>query len=300
MIVLMFWRKLLKAIVMSHDAFAPQLLAADIRVVHDLYADLFASLSDEDWQRPTEKGGWTFLETLAHLDAVAAIYQQVAEAIIAGITISFDSFKRRQDLVAWNETEIAQRTQRPISEICTSFLTTLQMVANSAAQCTPAILSQRHVFPAYNKMISLAELFGGQAAHPGLVHATQIANGANIEPLWHHYDNPLLERQLTRVLHLMALSYWPERGKMETAVNFVVARQTAWQLQLSLEGCEVGEGKAKRPSLTIWFRNYHVLCRVLTLQLSPLRATLTGQAFAWGNVPLAFRLESLFNPTNTF
>ncbi len=284
---------------MRHEAFVPHHLAADIHTVHDLFVQFFETLSPTHWQRPTETNGWTLAETIAHLDATAECYQQTIEAILNRIPFDFASrgLRRRGDLPAWNEAQIALRAQRPFSVVCASFLATLQTAAASAAQRHPAELEQTHPFPAYNRAITLAELYGGQAAHPGLVHAAQVAKGAGVPPLWRQYDPDLLKRQLTRVLHLAALSYWPERGNLETIINFIVPRQASWHLCLSPQGCELGDGRGKRPSLTIWFRNLDTLCRVLTLQIGPLRAALTGQVLGWGNVPLIFRLPRLFNPT---
>lgn len=280
------------------DTFVPPILAADIGTVHDIFCDFFAGLSAADWQRPTETGGWTLQETVAHLDAVALGYQQTIDAILANKTFDFDGMARREDLPIWNEKQIALRQQRPIAAICASFLATLQTAANSAAQRQTAELSRSHPFPFYNNAITLAELYGAQATHPGLVHAAQVAHGAQVHPLWQHYPPDLLQRQITRLLHLMALSYWPGRaGNLRATVNFAVPQQASWHLRLSPQGCQVRSGKGKRPSLTIWFRNLDSVCRSLTLQISPLRATFTGQAFAWGRLPLIFRLEHLFNPT---
>ena len=284
---------------MMNKAFSPQHLAVDIHTVHDVFRDFFAGLTTADWQRPTEphNKGWTLQETVAHLDAVALGYQRTIEAILTGTTFDFDGVTGREQLPIWNEQQIALRRQRPIADICTSFLATLQTAAASVAQRQTAELRQTHPFPFYNHDITLAQLYGGQAAHPGLVHAAQVANGAGIPPLWRQYEPDMLKRQLSRLLHMMSLSYWPEQVKQQTTINFVVPRQAAWHLCLSLQSCEVYEGKGKRPSLTVWFRNLDVLCRALTLQISPLRAALTGQAFGWGNLPLLFRLEYLFNPT---
>jgi hypothetical protein len=282
-----------------NDAFAPQILAADIGTVHDIFRDFFAELSAADWQRPTETGGWTLQETVVHLDAVALGYQQTIDAILANQTFDFDGMTRREELPLWNEMQIELRRQRPIADVCASFLATLQTAATSATQRQTAELGRSHSFPFYNNPITLAELYGAQATHPGLVHAAQVAHGAQVHPLWRLYPPDLLQRQITRLLHLMALSYWTGRaGNLQAIVNFVVPQQASWHLHLSPQGCEVKQGKGKRPSLTIWFRNLDSLCRSLTLQISPLRATFTGRAFAWGKLPLVFRLEHLFNPTS--
>jgi len=57
------------------------------------------------------------------------------------------------------------------------------------------------------------------------------------------------------------------------------------------------KGKHQQPALTIWFRNIDILCRLNALQLSPLRATLTGRAWGWGNLRLGFQIPHLFMQT---
>jgi hypothetical protein len=62
------------------------------------------------------------------------------------------------------------------------------------------------------------------------------------------------------------------------------------------EGSKAGEGKYQRPTLKIWFPDANTLCRAVTLQISPLKALLTAQTFAWGDLRLGFQMEWLFNP----
>ncbi len=146
----------------------------------------------------------------------------------------------------------------------------------------------------------MAQLFGGQVTHPGIVHAAQVTNAAGMRPLWIHFAPEMMQRQLTRLFHTMALSYWPERGDAsQTTINFIIGGASGgnWHLIMSPDGCTAGQGRIKRPTLTMWFRNSDALCRVFTLQMSPLRAILTGQVFGWGDLRLEFRLEHLFSPT---
>ena len=283
------------------NAFDPQVLAADLLEVKRTYAAFFAARSPADWPRHTESQakGWTLRETLAHLDSIGQAYLQAAEAALAGQPCYIPGLLERSDLPAWNQRQIEARASRPITQICDSFLTTLEQAADSVAHLSPAVLDQKTVFPAYHRPISLAELFAGQAVHPGLVHAAQVARGAGVTPLWVQYPSALLQRQLTRFFHFMSLSYWPERGgNLEAAITMSAAGEAGgiWSLTLTPAGSDVEEGPLRRPSLRIWFRNADSLCRALTLQMSPLRALLTAQAFAWGDLRLGFRLAWLFNP----
>ena len=283
------------------NAFDPLVLAADLLEVKRIYAALFASRSAADWPRHTEPHamGWTLRETIAHLDSVGQAYLQAAEAMLAGQPCHIPGITQRTELPAWNQREIEVRAPRPITDICNSFLGTLQHASNSVARLSSAVLSRTTNFPFYHRPISLGELFGGQAAHPGLVHAAQVAQGAGVAPLWVQYPPALLHRQLTRFFHLMTLAYWPERGgNLHATVRLNAAGQGrgSWTVRLSPEGSQVAEEPQQRPRLRIWFRNTDSLCRAITFQLSPVRALLTAQAFAWGDISLAFRLAWLFNP----
>lgn len=282
-------------------AFDPQVLAADLLEVKRMYAAFFAARSPADWQRHTEPHarGWTLRETIAHLDSVGQAYLQAAEATLAGEPCHFPGMLQRTELPAWNQREIEARAPRPLMDICNSFLGTLQNASHSVARLSSAVLSQRTPFPFYHRPISVGELFGGQAAHPGLVHAAQVAQGAGVAPLWVQYPPALLHRQLTRFFHLMALSYWPERGgNLRAAIRLSAAGPGGgtWTVALAPTGGLVAEGPLPRPRLRIWFRNADSLCRAVTFRLSPLRALLTAQAFGWGDLRLAFRMAWLFNP----
>jgi len=283
------------------NAFDPQVLAADLLEVRRIYAAFFAARAPADWSRHTEPHarGWTLRETIAHLDSVGQAYLQAAEAIMAGQPCPIPGMLQRTDLPDWNQREIEVRAPQPITDICDSFLATLQYTSNSVARLSSAALSQRTHFPFYHRPISLGELFGGQAAHPGLVHAAQVAQGAGVAPLWAPYPPALLHRQLTRFFHLMALSYCPERGgNLSGAIvlNAAGPGGGSWTVALSPTGGQVVEEPRQRPRLRIWFRNADSLCQAVTFQLSPLRALLTARAFAWGDLRLAFRMAWLFNP----
>ena len=283
------------------NAFDPQLLAADLLEVKRIYATFFAARSLADWPRHTESRarGWTLRETIAHLDSVGQAYLQAAEATLAGQPCHIPGMLQRTELPAWNQREIELRAPRPITDICNSFLGKLQDASNSVARLPSAVLSQTTRFPFYHRPISLGELFGGQVAHPGLVHAAQVSQGAGVAPLWVQYPPALLHRQITRFFHLMSLAYWPERGgNLRAAVRMSAAGPGggSWTVTLAPTGSQVAQEPRPRPRLSIWFRNADSLCRAVTFQLSPLRALLTARAFAWGDLHLAFRMAWLFNP----
>lgn len=283
------------------NAFDAKVLATDLAEVRRIFAAFFATRPQVDWARHTEKfgQGWSLRETIAHLDAVAQVYQQAITTTLAGQPCRIPGMIKRTDLPAWNQREIEARAQVPISTICDSFLGTLQQAADLASHLEPTSLAQATAFPFYNRPITIGELLGGQAAHPGIVHAAQVANGAGVTPLWAQFKPEMLSRQITRFFRFMSLAYWPERGgNLRAAITLSAAGPGGgtWYVTMTPDGSEAGEGSYQRPTLRIWFRNVDVLCQAFTLQISPSRALLTAQAFAWGDLRLGFQLARLFNP----
>jgi hypothetical protein len=286
--------------VINH-AFEPHVLATDLAEVRDVFATFFAARKQTDWEQHTEKfnRGWTLRETVAHLDAVAQAYQHAITCALVGETYSFPGITQRTELPSWNRIQIEARASIPISTIFDSFLNRLQQAEELAAHLEPAVMTQTTHVPFYHRPITIGELLGGQAAHPGMVHGAQVANGAGVTPLWVHFSPEMLSRQITRFFHLMSLAYWPKRGgNLRAVVTLSVAGPGGgdWYVTMTPEESTAGEGKQPRPTLRIWFRNADALCRALTLQISPLKALLTAQAFAWGDLRLGFQMGWLFNP----
>jgi len=283
------------------NAFDPQVLAADLAEVRKIFVSFFSARTQADWEQHTEKSGkgWTLRETVAHLDAVGLAYQDAITSALAGKPYQVRGMTKRTDLPLWNQQEIEARSHIPLSEICDSFLNTLQEAEELVTRIDPTALTQAIAVPYYQRPITIGELFGAQASHPGLVHAAQVANGAGVKPLWEQFTPEMLSRQITRFLHIMSLAYWPERGgALQTAIELSAGGPGGgtWYLTITPEGSKSGEGIHPQHTLKIWFRNTRVLCQTFTLQISPMRSFITAQAFAWGDLRLASRMGWLFNP----
>jgi hypothetical protein len=280
--------------------FDPQGLATDLLEVKRIFAAFFAARSPADWQRQTEPNGhgWTLRETVAHLEALGQAYQQAVEASLVSQPWHLPGVGQRTDFTAWNQRQLAMRAERPIGEICDAFLNGLQQAAACVTGLPPAALHEKIAFPFYQRPITIGELFGAQAAHPGLVHAAQVVHGQGVPPLWSQSAPEMMQRQITRTFHLMSLTYWPERGgNLRAALAVRAAGQGggSWYVTMSPDGSDVGEGRLNKATLRMWFRNPDALCRAFTLQVSPLRTLLTAQAFAWGDWRLGLRLTGLFS-----
>ena len=286
---------------MHTDAFAPYTLAADLLELGHLFANLFERLGAPDWARHTEGAsrGWTLRETVAHLDAVALAYQCCVVAALEGRPARLEAMERREDLPRWNQREIAARAAIPVERICASFLTTLREAARLAAQLNVSELARSVATPIYSGATSVATLLGAQAAHAGLVHAAQVANGAQVKPLWRENRPALLYRQISRFFRLSGHSYWPERGGQLRATIAFAAEGSGggeWYLAITPGEALGHTGAAAHADLSFHFANVDLLCRALTLQSGLVDALLRGKIRVRGDLGLAARFPKLFMP----
>lgn len=283
-------------------AFDPQTLASDCVQVRRIIADFVAARSSHDWECKTGKRAkdWTLHQTLAHLAASAKDIQEATSDALAGRPIAIVGVSRRDDLPVYNEREIAVRQDSAPQALAENLFATLDRCAEYCRTLTPQQLTLPVSLPVYNRPLTVAEALGWQLAHPGVVHAAQLANGAGVKPLWCHYAPEVMHRQLTRFLHLMSHSYWPERGgDVSASLNFIVAGPGGgrWYITMAPDGGSVGEGAHPHPALSVWTRNTDALCRLLMIQTSIVGAMARGQMLAWGDLRLGLRIPHLFIPT---
>ena len=284
------------------EAFDIALLAADLVVIRGLVRTFFSEIKTEDWERPTDSraNGWTLRQAFCHIVAVAELLDESFERALDSERVFSPPLKNRQELVTFNQAQIDLRHDLPAEYLLQSFLEALSRTESRLAHLSGSDLERPVPLNAYNRPLSLAVLTGNQMTHPSLVHGAQLANGIGVEPLWRHFSADFMERQLTRFFHVFSHSYWPERGGDLTAViNFNIRGSGGghWHVKLDKEGGAAGEGLADRPSLTMHFPDPDAFCSLFTFQLGPIRGVLTRKLFAWGNIPLAFRLSRLFTPT---
>jgi hypothetical protein len=279
------------------DAFSPGTLAADLAELKRIFADFFANVSD--WSRPTEKngGGWTMHQVTAHLATVATFYQLAIEATLNGIQPTVENYTARTDLHAFNDAEIARRENLPPQALIEELFRAFDASMACAESLTPAQLSMTMPVFVYNRPLSVAAFLGAQLAHPGIIHGAQIANGAGAKPIWTHYSQDMMRRQLSRYFSLISYAYWPERGgDLRATLNFRIRGSGVWHLILNPDGGGWGEGAGANAAFTLWATNADIFCEMFTLQRDVIGTILTGKAFAWGNILLGFKMPTLFLP----
>ena len=283
-------------------AFEIALLSADLMVVRGLIRTFFNQVKADDWERPTESraGGWTLRQAFCHIVAIAELLDEAFERAVDSETVFAPPLKSRKELAEFNKAQIERRLEMPTEYLLQCFLEALSRTESRLAYLSKEDLDLPVPLNAYNRPLSLAVLIGNQLSHPSIVHGAQLANAIGIEPFWRNFSADFMQRQLTRFFHVLSHSYWPERGgDLTSDINFNIRGQGGgqWHVRLDKKGGEAGEGLVKRPSVTLHFSDPDAFCSLFTYQISPMRGLLRGKIFAWGNIPLAFRLSRLFTPT---
>jgi hypothetical protein len=290
------------AVSKDSEAFDAEVMSADLAKVRGLIRSFFGQVKAEDWERPTESRptGWTLKQAFCHIVAAAEMFDKALEGIFNNPETYLPPLRNRKELSAFNQREIEQRQDLPPEYLLQIFLESLVSTESRVEKLSQSDFEKPVPLNVYNRPLSVAELIGNQLAHPVLVHGAQLANGIGVDPLWRSFSADLMQRQLTRFFHIMSHSYWPERGgKLTAVINFNIRGSGGghWHIRLDSDGGSVGKGQLERPSLTLHFANPDAFCSLFTVQLSPMRGLLTRKVFAWGNIPLAFKLSRLFAPT---
>ncbi len=286
----------------DNKAFDPAIMSADLAIIRGLVRSLFSLIKEDDWERLTESrpDGWTLKQAFCHVSAVAELIHQALAGVLDGVNDQSSPIESRYELAAFNKKHIELREHLPPEYLFQSFLESILLTEGRINDVTEEALERPVPLNVYNRPLTVAELVGNQLVHPSIVHGAQLANGVGVTPLWRQFSPELMNRQLTRFLHIFSHAYWPERGGDLTAVLNIKIRGKGggcWHVGLDKDGGYVGQGCVKRPTTTLYFASPDAFCSAFTLQISPIRAALTGKAFVWGNIPLAFKLNRLFTPT---
>ncbi len=282
-------------------AFTSYTLAADFLELREIYAGTFERTKEEDWGRRTDRRaeGWTRRQALAHVDAMAALYNQVIEAGLEGRPVSVPGMEQRADLKAVNQAAIEEHAERPVADLVDSFLGSLERAARLAASLEVEQLGRLVPVPFFGTPPTVAELFGGSLAHAGIVHGAQLALG-RARPIWIFYQPGMMRRQLTRFMHMLGLTYWPERGgELHATVGFNIEGQGggSWFVRVGPEGGTGKIGVARTTDVSFWFASADLFCKVITYQAPVWRAIALRRLRVGGNLRLARRLPALFAPT---
>jgi hypothetical protein len=282
-------------------AFTSFTIAADFLELREIFVGSFERMKEEDWARRSERRatGWTRRQTLAHLDAVASAYNQAIVAALAGQPVEVAGLSERSELKAFNQAAIDARAEIALDDLIASFLESLSVAARLAAPLAVEDMIRPVPLPHLSGVPTIAELFGASLAHAGIVHGAQVVV-ARSRPIWIYFQPGMMRRQLTRLIHLLGLSYWPERGgdlHATLAVNIAGQGGGSWLIRVSPEGGQGKIGRARTNDVTFSFASADLFCRLMTFQTAPWRPLLMRRLRIDGKLSLARRLPNLFMPT---
>lgn len=225
-------------------AFEPAVLAADLREVAGLYAQLRPYVDTPAWRAPTR--GWTMAQTVAHLDVMTATGLSAIDDAVAGRRPVFDGIADRRGLEAWNETTIRHRLDEG-GDPLGSLVTGLRRSADRAEQLTVAQLTATVELPIYNAPLSVVDLLGIQTFHPGLTHTAQVVDAVDRPPLWAGLQPATRHRMITRLARALGYLYWPDRGGPD-GLTIGIPHRRAWRGRLARRGHPHGGRRRLRPA----------------------------------------------------
>jgi hypothetical protein len=282
-------------------AFTSYTLAADFLELREIYAGGFERMKEEEWARRTDRrpGGWTMRQALAHVEAVAQLYNTVITAAQEGAPVQVPGLERREDLAAVNRAALEARAERSVAELTGSFLGALEEAARLSACAEPEQLGRLVKVPFFGSTPTVAELFGASLTHAGILHGAQLAT-SRARPIWIFYQPGMMRRQLTRFFHTLGLAYWPERGgDLHATLGFHAEGQGggSWTVRAHPRGGHGKIGVPRTADVSFRFGSTDLLCKLVTYQTQPWRHLLTRQLRVSGNLGLARRIWRLFSPT---
>lgn len=276
-------------------AFEPAVLAADLREVAGLYAQLRPYVDTPAWRAPTR--GWTMAQTVAHLDVMTATGLSAIDDAVAGRRPVFDGIADRRGLEAWNEATIRHRLDEG-GDPLGSLVTGLRRSADRAEQLTVAQLTATVELPIYNAPLSVVDLLGIQTFHPGLTHTAQVVDAVDRPPLWAGLQPATRHRMITRLARALGYLYWPDRGGpdgLTIGIRIDGPGGGDWHVVGTPTGADGGSGRPADPDLTLGFRDLTVACRMFTSRLPLLRSLLRRDLRLRGDVRILRRFATLFS-----
>ncbi|MFV9507508.1 MAG: DinB family protein [Oscillochloridaceae bacterium umkhey_bin13] len=282
-------------------AYTSYTLAGDFLELREIFDGTLERISEADWDRRTDRRtqGWTRRETLAHVEAVTEAFYQAALAGSEGRTISFPDFTARTDLPTINQAMIEARAELPVDELRANLLERFTQTARLAAGLTAEQMGRVVTVPFYGSPPTVAELIGASLAHAGIIHGAQLALNRS-RPIWIYFHPSMMRRQITRLVHMLGLSYWPERGgelHATLAIHIEGQGGGSWIVRVSPEGGMGKIGLARTNDVSYTFASADLFCRLMTYQTKPWRHLLTRKLRVAGQLGLAGRVPRYFSPT---
>jgi hypothetical protein len=283
-----------------NTAFEPATLAGDLCDVRRLYAEFFAGLHEEAWDRPAQRGSeeWTLHEAIAHQCALNGAGLESVKHTLRGEQYTFVGLDSRYRFDAYNRQGINEHLGIPRSELCAEFLGIFDQAASIANGLRPDQAGLTAQLPIYNRPVRIDEALSIIIFHTGLVHTAQVAEPAGLPPLWTQLSPEFRHRAITRAMLAFSLLYRRDiGGALRATIAFRVDGPGGgeWYVQVSPDASVFGEGTVERPSLVIHLRDTAVFCQMVTVRFRLATGLLSRQLKLRGDRRLFLRMNRLFS-----
>lgn len=278
----------------------PLILAVDLRGVCDIYTRLFATLDTSRWDQRSRRGRneWTLHETIAHLCALNGDGLESITHTLRGEHYTFRGLEDRYQFNAYARRGIDEHVGLPPGALYSEFFRIHDEAAALARTLLPGQADLAAQMPIYNRPVRVVEALSIMVMHIGLIHAAQVAEPAEVPPLWMSLSPEFRHRQIGRVMRAFSLLYRHDiGGSLRAVLVFRVDGPGGgqWNLGLSPEAVTAAEGVAASPKLMLRFHATDDFFRMLTGRMSLPLALLGGKLKLRGDPSLLLRMNTLFS-----
>ena len=283
-----------------NTAFAPMILADDLRDLHRIYTRFFDSMDTTEWDRPARRGSnqWTLHETIAHLCALNGAGLESVTHSLRGESYTFRGLDNRYQFKTYKRKGIDDHLGTAVDALFTEFFRIHDGAADIARNLQAGQSELTVVTPIYNRPARIVEILAFMIMHIGLIHSAQVAEPAGVPPLWTLLPPALRHRMVERAMRAMSLLYRHDiGGSLRAVLAFRVDGPGGgqWYVDLSPEAVTSGEGVSKSPALVLRFHETDDFCRMLTKRMSLPLALITGKLKLRGDLRLFMRMSKLFS-----
>ncbi len=283
-----------------NKTFDPQTMADDLLEVRRLYAQFFAGLRKEGWDKPVKGGSkeWTLHEAVAHLVALNGAGLESVQRALQGESYTFIGLDSRYKFNAYNRKGIDDHLGLSMNEVSADLLDILSQAASVAHNLTPDLADTTVQLPIYNRPVKIVEALSIIMIHTGLFHSAQVAEPAGLPPLWIQLPPEIRHRTGGRTMRAFSLLYRLDiGGSLRATLVFRIDGPGGgeWFVKLSPDAPTSGEGHVDHPGLVIHLRKTDVFCQMLTSRLNLPKALISGAMKLRGDLRLYLRMGTLFS-----
>ena len=283
-----------------NHTFDPQTIADDLLEVRRIYAEFFAAVKESDLDKPV-KGSpkeWNLHETVAHQCALNGDGLESIKHTLRGEHYNFVGLEERYKFNDFNRKGINDHLHLSMKELFAEQMGILEEAAHIARSLTPEQAKLTAKMPIYNRPVSMVEALSIINFHSGLVHSAQVADSADVPPLWTRLSPEVRHRLIGRMMRAFSLLYRIDiGGSLSETIVFRIDGEGGgeWYVRFSPDAPTSSEGGVENPSLVIHMSDTSVFCRMFTIRLNILMALISGEIKLHGKLGLFLRLDKLLS-----